>query len=654
MKLHSYYVDNVIIQADKPFIIKGTTLPNGRVCAVFKGYNDVYAYTVSNSDGKFKLNFPKIDASLSPYTLTITCDTDSIIVNNVLFGDVYYTTGQSNMAYNLNHLEDNVGLFNRYSSPYVRLHKVPYTILRNSDMGYVGSPVEFDDYTASATWDLADDFESVKERTGFGYIFAGAMFRKTKRPIGIVDASIGGSSVENWYPREYQLSKDALKEYDSRAEIIDGLSRVGSIFTECVAPLFDIKIKGMIWYQGESNCYNDFDALNYAKMAGDAFDIMRKRFNDDFPIALVNITVFNITPFGVNYVNEQLDELALTKKDMISVPVYDLPARWKQDDGKRDYHPIHPTSKTANALRTADAFYQKFIKKEEYVFPYIEQVTANGEYLNVTVKTNKSLKTSDGKDVFGFTICGEDKKYYVAKAEITSFNTLKVYSPDVKEPKDICYAFFTLNNECNLFAGNLPVKPYRTDKLTNVLDNKYFAIPNPVYTCNRKNTWVANTIPALGNTGYEPTWTTAKLGFSDYSSVKVTDDGVELTYTPNIKNMYYVGVSPNLNLVSVDNGLHAYRYLNVTICSEKDVDFVGFTFQLASNVRYNYPPLDKTLPAGETKTFKIDMQAPAACSMPTQLSIEDRKNIVFGQFTFLPKNIESGKITIKNITLTDN
>ncbi len=654
MKIHSYYVDNVIIQADKPFTIKGTTLPNGKVSAVFKGYDDVYAYAVSDNDGKFKLSFPKIKASFDSYTLTVSCDTDSITINNVLFGDVYYMTGQSNMAYTLKYLEDNVALFNKYSSPYIRLHKIPYTILKSSDRGWVGSPIEFDDYTTSATWDLTDDFETIKERTGFGYVFAGAMFRKTKRPIGIVDASIGGSSVENWYPRAYQLSNDALKEYDSRAEIIDGLSRVGSIYTECVAPLFDIKIKGMVWYQGESNCYNDFDGLNYAKMAGDTFDIIRKGFKEDFPIALVHLSVFNITTFGVNYVNEQLDELALTKKDMVSVPVYDLPARWKQYDGKRDYHPIHPTTKTANALRTADAFYQKFIKKEGYVFPYIEQIDADGEFLNVTVKTNKPLKTSDGKDVFGFTICGEDKKYYVAKAKITSATTVKVYSPDVKEPKGLCYAFFTYNNDCNLFGGNLPVMPYRTDKLTNVLDNKYFAIPHPVYTCNRKNAWVSCTMPMLGNTGYEPTWTTAKLGFSDSSSVKVTDDGVELSYTPDIKNMYYIGVSPNLNLVSVDNGLHAYRYLNVTIFSDKDVDFAGFTFQLANNKRYNYPPLDKTLPKGETKTFKIDLQATAINLANAQLFSDDRKNIVTGQFTFLPSTFESGKIIIKEITLSDN
>ena len=654
MKLHGYFTDNAIIQADKPFIIKGVTMPNSNVTATFKGQEEVSAYTVSDNDGNFKINFPKMKASFSSYDLSVFAGDDVFNAKDILFGDVYFTTGQSNMEYNLKYLEDNVKIFNAYSSPYLRIQRVPFVHLVWSDRGIVGSPTEFDDYTAPAKWVVSDDYQGLLDTTGFGFIFGGETFKKTKRPIGIVDSSIGGSSVENWYPREHQLNNSTITEYNSRAEIIDGLSRVGSIFTELVAPLFDFNFKGMLWYLGESNCWCDYDSLNYAKMTGDVIDIFRKRFNYDIPVALINITPFTTSPFGVNYVNEQMEELERTYKNVLSIPVYDLPARWKQDDGKRNYHPIHPTSKTLNAIRTADAFYNKFVINKSLIFPYIERVNKQDNYLIVTVKADKPLKSKDGKDIFGFTIAGEDNKYYVANAEILTENTLKVYSPAVLEPAKICYAFFTHNNECNLFSGNLPVKPFRSDKLTNVLDAKYFAIPNPVYTCNRKNTWISNASPLFGNTMFEHTWTASKFGYFDNVNVKVTDNGVEVKYTPDIKNFYYVGVSPNLTLPYLDNGLHAYKYLNVTVYSDKDVDFKGFLVQTTANFKYNFSVKDTLIKSGETKTFTIDLTSPAAMPNGSKVLTKDELiNVFNAEFTFLPVTLNPGTIIIKKITLTD-
>lgn len=655
MKIHGYYNDGAVIQAEKPFIIKGSTTAKAQVTATIKGIKTISAYAVADDNGDFKINFPAVEASFAPYSLSVFTNNDCVTFNDILFGDVYWATGQSNMEYQLKFFEDSIKLFNTYSSHYIRIQTIKNTVL-NSDNGcYMGSPTEFYDYLSETPWIISDDYQNVVNCTGFGFIFAGEIFRKTKRPIGIVDSSVGGSSVEHWYSREYQLSEKGLREYDDRAKIVNGLSRVGAIWTEKVCPLFDFNFKGMIWYQGESNCYNEYDGLNYAKMCGDMIWLMRSRFGYDFPIALVDIAIHNLTRYGVSYVNEQLLKMSDDIKDVIAIPVYDLPVRWKQDDKLRNYHPIHPTTKHLTAIRTADMFFEKFIKRGIFEAPRITDVKQEENYLLVTVKTEKPLKSHNGKPIFGFAIAGEDKKYYTAKAEIISNNQVKVFNDYVLAPKYLTYAFFNLNADCNLFGGNLPVYPYRSEPYVSIFDDAIYANPNPVYTCNVPKIWVSYSVPQFGGAGYEATWTTAKLAYGDCSSVKVTDNGVELKYTPDIKNYYFTGVSPNVSVTGLDNGLSTYDYIDVTFTTDKNVEFNGLLVQTASNERFMISPDVTKVNAGDTVTAKLKLNGTAQNSRYEQvlLTSEIRKSIFAIQFLFRAEGYDPGKIVIKSVELHD-
>lgn len=647
MKLHGYFKDGVIIQADQNYIVKGFAEKNETVTVTLikEGVLIAKESTISDNKGFFAIKMPPIMASFDAYVIDVIAPSGKITVSDVLFGDVYFLTGQSNMAYLLNYHDDKEKFFNQYKNKFVRVQKLRSTVVKSvSPYGFLGLTEEQSDYLDNFPW-LPTDSEDIFTTSAFGFFFGAKMIKNCNCPIGLVDSSVGGSSVENWYSIEWQKSTDGLREYDDRLAIRDGLCRVGSIWTEKVCPLYDVAFKGMIWYQGCSNCYNDYDGLNYNRMFRGFLTCLFNKFRYKFPYAVVNVHPHYITDFGKSYVNEQFSILENEDDNCVAVPYLASEYPWHQGE-ELNFHPIHPTRKDKLAFDCADYFYAKFIDNKPIVTPHIDTVEFFDGYAIATVKSTGKLIKED--KVFGFTIAGENKKYYTAKASVISDNQVKIHHPSVNKPKFITYAFFMNSSCCNLMTETGAVVQYRTDEKTSVYTSDY-AMPNPIYHCRIAKTWCTAPNYLYGESALYDTW--QKGLFSGKGEVIVDNDGVNIIYDENSnKELSLISASPNLSLINVPTELNRYRYMTVSIKSTEAVNFIGILFKPLINKRL-YALKSTVINAGETAQFTFDLtetirdgtaNATAKLSDATEM-----------QFTFKPTTANAGKITILDVTLHD-
>ena len=648
MILHHYFCDNAVIQADKPYLIKGVAHANTCVRAeLLQGEKTVTsACSTTDENGYFEIEMLPRTASFDAYVMHVFTPFDEVYLNDILFGDVYFLTGQSNMAYTFCYQENNAKIFENENTPFVRYQKVPRGTVQNiAPYGIIGKIEPQRDYATPAPWILGNDFEKAKECSAIGYVFGLKMIKKCNRPIGLVDASYGGSSVENWYPISFQKSCKELEYYNSRLTVVDGRCRIGGIWNEIVCPLKDTAFTGMLWYQGCSNCYCEYDGLNYLTMFNGFISSLKKTFKYDFPFAVLNIHANFISDFGTAYVNEQLFECEDFYNDCICIPQYDLPRRWNNLDGDTGYHQIHPTTKYELASRTADYFYKRFILKENFATPRIENVDFLDGYALAKISGKVKVK---GNRIFGFTIAGENKKYYVAKAEKISDTEVKIYHDCVKQPKFITYAFFLYNDECNLFVDDLPVAPYRTDKLTSVTDGIY-AVPSQILSCNIKEFTDSHFAPSYGFSKKIKTWGTGNL-HPTKNKVNVTKDGVKIKYEYRPEDFYYITAGPNQNVEGLKIPFENYHYLSVDVISDADCVVNGLLVAQTDSHRFLLAPSVKELKANVlTKvTFDLDNVGYDYWEIPF-----DKKNFTTFDLIFKANDKTPLTITLKHIDLHD-
>lgn len=647
MKLHSYFYDGTIIQSNKPYIIKGNAHKNTCVRAdlILNGKTVTSACSTTDENGYFEIEMLPRTASFDAYVMRVFTPFDETTICDILFGDVYFLTGQSNMQYEFCYQKDNLQIFQNENSPFVRCQKIPRGTVHNSPpYGIIGKTTPQENYDNSS-WIYGNDFDSAKQCSIIGYIFGLKMLKKCNVPIGLVDASYGGSSVENWYPISFQKSCRELEKYDDRLLLHDGLCRIGGIWNEMVYPLKDVAFNGILWYQGCSNCYCEYDGLKYLTMFNGFISSLKNTFKYDFPFAVINIHANLITDFGTAYVNEQLFEAENFYKDCICVPQYDLPREWNNLDDNKVYHQIHPTTKYELASRTADYFYKRFILKENFTTPKIESVDFFNGYALAKLTGKVKVK---GNKIFGFTIANEDKKYFVAKAEKVDDYTIKIYHDCVKQPKYITYAFFLYNDDCNLFVDGLPVAPYRTDKLSSVKDGVY-AVPNQILACNIKEFTDSHFAPEYGFTKKVKTWGTGNL-HPTKNKVTVTKDGVKIKYQYRPSDYYFLTAGPNQNVEGLKIPFENYRYLTAEVISDKEVEVKGLLIAQTDSHRFLLTPSVKELKANIlTKvTFDLDNVGYDYWEMPF-----DKKQFTTFDLVFRAKDEKPLTITIKYVDLHD-
>lgn len=428
VKPHSLFVDHMVLQQGIKVPVWGTAADGEEVTVAFQ---DQKAKATAK-DGKWRVDLKPLNKG-GPFELTIA-GKNTVTVKDVLVGEVWICSGQSNMEMQLQSCADAQTAIANSPNPKIRLFTV--TKLKAPE------PVA----EVKGAW-AECGVATVPHFSGVGYYFGRDLQKALDTPIGLIHTSWGGT------PAEYWTSKQVLADDPQTKELVGNGSQ---LYNGMIAPLIPFAIKGAIWYQGESNAGK---AFQYRTL----FPNMIKNWRDDwkqgeFPFLFVQLAPFTAIlpePQESNWAElREAQLLTLSKSKNTGMAVI-------TDVG--DPKDIHPKQKEPVGARLALAARAiAYGEKIEYSGPVYDSMKVDGNKAVLSFKHVGTGLTMKGDKLQGFAIAGEDKKFVWADAQIQD-DKIVVSSPKVEKPVAVRYGWanYPVVNLWN--KDGIPATPFRTD-----------------------------------------------------------------------------------------------------------------------------------------------------------------------------------------------
>ncbi|MBL7737946.1 MAG: sialate O-acetylesterase [Chitinophagaceae bacterium] len=451
VKLPSFFSDNMVLQQQTDAAIWGWAKANATVQVVTSWNKKKYA-AKAGADGKWKTKI-STPAAGGPYEITIS-EGNTIILRNVLIGEVWFCSGQSNMEMPMKGFRDqpilgsNDAIFNS-ANDNIRIYTVPRSVQN-----------EPQDTSKHSSWKTAKP-EDISNFSATAYYFGRILYQQLKVPVALINDSYGGS------PAEAFMSRESLKDFpDIKIHAPGSTEKLNNknattLYNGMIRPIIGYTIKGCIWYQGESNNGRPDE---YEKLFPAMIALWRNEWGQgNFPFYFAQIAPYTYSTYSSGTWNEKMNSAylrdaqrrALDKTPMSGMVVL-------MDNGEE--RNIHPADKEKVGKRFAylalgDAYQQKGFA---YQSPVLDSALINGSTVTIKLRHTPNGLTSYGKPLTQFEIAGKDKVFRPAKAVIAR-GTILVSSPDVPEPVAVRYAFkdFIMGELFN--TEGFPVSSFRTD-----------------------------------------------------------------------------------------------------------------------------------------------------------------------------------------------
>jgi sialate O-acetylesterase len=451
--LPSFFGDNMVLQQQTNAAIWGWAKANSNV-SVTTSWNKKKYSTKTGNDGKWKLAVSTPVAG-GPYDITIS-DGTPLTLHNVLIGEVWLCSGQSNMEMPMKGYRDqpilgsNDAVFNS-ANDNIRLYIVPRSVKLNAQ-----------DSSKNNTWKIANP-ENVSNFSATAYYFGKLLHERLKVPIGLVNISYGGTPAEAW------MSASSLKAFPEIVvpTIADtakaNLHRSPTVlYNGMLHPFIGYAIKGCIWYQGESN---NGRPDQYEKLFPAMIASWREELGQgNFPFYFAQIAPYKYWRSGEGNSPTIKDNSAYLRdaqrKAALTVPESGMAVL--MDIGEENN--IHPANKEIGGRRLAYLALAKTYGQKGFAYnsPSFDSLLINGSTATIRFKDAPNGLTTFGKPLVNFEIAGADKNFRPAKAVIWQ-GRIMLSSPDVPTPVAVRYAFkdFVVGE---LFSTEgFPVSSFRTD-----------------------------------------------------------------------------------------------------------------------------------------------------------------------------------------------
>jgi sialate O-acetylesterase len=490
LRLGSLLCDNAVIQRDQPIPIWGSA-PAGATLTVILGTKTLPAQ--ADKDEHWLVTFPPISASVEPLELTVKCRGNSIKCQNIVIGEVWLASGQSNMSDQcpLSSNRDSTEECEKADFPHFRQFAI------GPDWNGAAEPKPF--LNGSPSWTICTP-KTARSFAACAYFFGRDLHRELKVPVGIIRSAVAGSSIDQWYgpmdPQDpnvkslHDLYQEALNAYpenmkkhelklatwEQDCESAKAAGRtlpakpaeptkphfgLGKYYNSMIAPLQPAAIRGVIWWQGEANTTIGSGAL-YADQFAGLIKSWRSAWNrGDFPFLFVQLQNLgqSRTPVEVS----GYAEIREAQAKALSLPKTGMAVAIDCDGG------LLPTDKDKPGTRLALLALKNTYGKEVIAWsPMFDKAKIDGNRILVTMKNvgsgliAKIKGNGEGKTVTGFAIAGEDRNWEAAEAQITEAGIV-VISPKVPKPIAVRYAWST-GPEANLYnKEGLPAAPFRSD-----------------------------------------------------------------------------------------------------------------------------------------------------------------------------------------------
>ena len=494
VKLPAVIGDHMVVQQGKPVAVWGWAANSEAVTVRFNGQEKK---AVAGADGKWRVVFDPVKAGGAPLEMTVSgAAGPAIVVKDILVGEVWVASGQSNMEWALSWLANPAPEILRANQPGLRLFLVPKRT--------ASAPRE----DVEAQWKVCTP-DAARPFSAVAYHFGLELHKALSVPVGMISSAWGGTLIEPWTPpagyaafpelapildkhlaryAEYldklgkslpvmdSWSKDAKKALAAKAPLPaepalepienpwDSPQSPTALYNGMIHALTPFAIRGAIWYQGESNRN---DGLLYTKKMEAMIRGWREVWGiGDFPFYYVQLAPYN---YGYD-------------RNMKGSPVRDaerLPLIWEAQRKAlsipntgmavvtdiADLANIHPANKFDVGRRLALWARAKTYGEKDLVYsgPLYKSMTVEGDKVRIAFDhVGGGLMANDTQPLVWFEIAGEDRTFYKAEAEIDG-DTVVVRSPRVPAPKAVRFGWHELAVPNLANKAGLPASPFRTD-----------------------------------------------------------------------------------------------------------------------------------------------------------------------------------------------
>lgn len=484
LELAAPFADHMVLQREMAVPVWGWADPGEKVTVDFAGQSKT---STADAEGKWRVTLDAMPACAEARVLVVrsAAPDRKLEVADVLVGEVWLGSGQSNMAMGVSRAKDYDAEKAAANLPLVRMFTEGSRAAATPQARGTGA------------WKVCAP-ETVGTFSATLYFFGRELHRELKVPVGLINSSVGGTPIESWIAADVQKAAPELKaafeagakaeaDFDveaAKAQYEKTLARwkilaakakaegkpvpraprdpvetrerkgnIGGLFNGKIAPLIPYAIRGAVWYQGEANSHPGKGPFYRHQLPMLVTD-WRARWGSEFPVAWVQLPNFERENTGDNWLlvrEAMLTTLRLPKTGMaITVDI---------GDPKN----IHPTNKQEVGRRLSlwalGEVYGRKVPETSGPLPAGHQVRGGEAVVSFTHAGG--LKARDG-DVKGFEIAGADRQWKPAVARIEGGKVV-VSSPDVQAPAAIRYAW-AMNPDGNLVnAAGLPASPFRTD-----------------------------------------------------------------------------------------------------------------------------------------------------------------------------------------------
>ena len=477
--LNSLFSDNVVLQRNTEVPVWGWADEGEKVTVEFAGQ------TVSavSQNGKWMVRLKPLKENSTPQEMKVT-GKNTISIKNILVGEVWICSGQSNMEWALSRSTGGEEASAASTNDQLRIFNVPHNVQMK--------PVD----NVNAKWVLSEP-KTTKMLSAVGYWFMSKLQKELNVPVGFINVAFGGTVIESWMSQEAMNAmpvKDknmdlaTMKaEYDKKelelkpirdawqkavdsckinklptpvrpAVLPSEFKGATTIYNGEICPIVPYAVKGIAWYQGESNGY-----VNRADTYYDLLPAMIKLWRTDWKRDDLPFIIFQITPnrkpqtdpnekSGIAIVQEAQLKTCLTVPKTALVITMDVA---ESDVHYKNKQPIGERAMKA-ALNLA------YGKNVEYCGPVYKSLKIEGDKAILEFNHFGAGLTQKGDTLKGFVMAGADKKFYFAEAKITG-NTIVLSSKNVPKPVAVRYGWADFPS-VNLFnKEGIPASPFRTD-----------------------------------------------------------------------------------------------------------------------------------------------------------------------------------------------
>jgi len=468
LQLPEIYSDNMVLQHGQSLPLHGIANAGTKITVTI---GNQQLNTTADSNGKWQVTLAPL-AAKETYTLQITAGKEKRTFKNVVAGEVWLCSGQSNMEFEMFQASTGERDIPQAENPNIRLFDMEARWRTDNANAWELSALDSINvlqYYKPAQWEVCTP-KTVRAFSAVAYYFGRTLQKDLDMPIGLICNAVGGSPTEAWVDRgtlEYEFPRilnnwrenDFIMDWvrqragENIAKTTDKLQRhpyePAYLFEAGILPLAQYPIKGVIWYQGESNAHNK---EAHSKLFPLLVKSWRTEFNNpQMPFYYVQLSSINRPSWG--WFRESQRRL------MKVVPHSGMAVSY-------DYgHPtdVHPKNKQPIGERLAQwALGDTYGRKVLPSGPLFRSATFNGKVATVAFDYARGMHPADGKTLRGFELSDGNGIFYPATAEVVG-EELKVTSEEVSTPKAVRYGFSPVTDGNLVNEANLPASTFTSE-----------------------------------------------------------------------------------------------------------------------------------------------------------------------------------------------